>query len=128
MKGNRKGCVSIVQYNTNGTFVNEYNSILEAAITQRIRPTGISKCLRKDSKTYKGYVWRYKDPNHPIGKRRGNQATQKDISVKEEFVEKHCSIEDIPHSISSYSFVQTDDEKALLCNALASAIEWGHKN
>lgn len=128
MKGNRKGGVAVVQYTPTGIFVNEFTSILEAALSQRIKPTGISKCLREEMRTYKGSVWRYKDPSHPIGERRAKRAAQTEVSTPQVAIETPYTPKRIHPNIGSYTFVKTEDEKALLHNALASAIEWGNKN
>lgn len=49
-----------VQYTVDGIFVAEYESTAEAERLTGIKQRGIQNCARGETKTYCGYVWRYK--------------------------------------------------------------------
>ena len=57
--------VAIVQYNTNGDKIKEWNSVQEASTILNISNKGILGCLNGTKYTYKGFIWTYKD-NPPI--------------------------------------------------------------
>lgn len=42
-----------------GSIVSMYNSISEAAAFENLNIKGIRKCLSKERKTYKGFIWKY---------------------------------------------------------------------
>ncbi len=52
----------VIQYDSNGNFIKEWNSIYEAATTLNLIPTKISNvCLgKKHRKTCGGFIWKFK--------------------------------------------------------------------
>ena len=52
---------SVLQYDLDGNFITEYESINEAARQLGIRNDGISACLRKKQNSSGGYIWKYKN-------------------------------------------------------------------
>ncbi len=52
---------SICQYNRDGIFINEYNSIKEATLITNINSGNITLCCKGTLKTAGGYIWRYKE-------------------------------------------------------------------
>ena len=56
---NVEGCI-ILQFDKQGNFIKEYNSIKEAASNVRISSTHLVSALKGRSKTAARYVWRYK--------------------------------------------------------------------
>ncbi len=52
---------AIFQYDLDGNFIAEYESINEAARQLGIRNDGISACLRKKQNSSGGYIWKYKE-------------------------------------------------------------------
>ena len=57
--GHRK----ILQYDRNGNFIKQYNSIKEAAEENNIFAQNISTCCRKKIKQSCGFIWKYKKMN-----------------------------------------------------------------
>ena len=55
-----KKCKIILQFDKQGNFIKEYNSIKEAASNIRISSTHLVSALKGRSKTAARYVWRYK--------------------------------------------------------------------
>lgn len=56
----------IIQYDLQGNFIREWNSIKNAEITLKIHSSGIIQCC-KNSKMYKqsgGFIWKYKQINN----------------------------------------------------------------
>lgn len=51
----------IIQYNTDGNYLNEYNSVREASEKTKIKMCTIYKCLSGDNKTAGGFIWKYKE-------------------------------------------------------------------
>ena len=51
----------ILQYDIEGNFLKEFESINEAARKLNIRNDGISVCLREKQKTSAGFIWKYKE-------------------------------------------------------------------
>jgi hypothetical protein len=51
---------TIIQYNLEGNFIKEWNSIDEAAASLNIKKQGICNNLKNRSKTSGNYVWKYK--------------------------------------------------------------------
>ena len=50
----------ILQYNTEGELLNEFQTLKEASNLLKCTQNGISQCLRGKSKTIKGYIFKYK--------------------------------------------------------------------
>jgi nucleosome binding factor SPN SPT16 subunit len=50
----------ILQYNLNGNFIKEWDSLVEASKALNINRTGITNCLRRKSKHAGGFIWNYK--------------------------------------------------------------------
>ena len=63
--------VTVKQYTLEGEFVNEYNSIREAAKIAGIHPSCISRACKGEVKSAKGYQWRSDD--RPIERIRAGQ-------------------------------------------------------
>jgi hypothetical protein len=59
-RNKRKAIKSIIQYDLEGNFIKEWNSIKEASNFYGFHVSTISKNLRLDNKTACGYIWRYK--------------------------------------------------------------------
>lgn len=57
-EGNKK---KVIQYNKNGEFINEYDSITAASNATGIPLFNISKCCNECSKTSGGFIWEFKD-------------------------------------------------------------------
>lgn len=60
----KKGCISpkrkiVYQYNLNGEFICEHNSVSDAAESVNGSEAHISSCCRGKRKTHKGFVWKY---------------------------------------------------------------------
>jgi hypothetical protein len=53
----KKGCVYINQYDLNKNFIKKFHGITFAARELNITYNGIYDCLRKKSKSYKGFIW-----------------------------------------------------------------------
>jgi group I intron endonuclease len=53
----------VYQYDLEGKFINNYNSLKEAAQKNKISSSLLSLCCNKKIKTAKGYQWRFKDEN-----------------------------------------------------------------
>lgn len=51
---------AVLQYTTEGIFINEYPSLVDAAIAVKGNRTNISYCCKGKVNTYKGYKWRFK--------------------------------------------------------------------
>lgn len=51
----------IIQYDLNGNVIKEWNSIAEASRQLNIEQKNISACCRKKIKTFKKFIWRFKD-------------------------------------------------------------------
>lgn len=56
----------ILQYNLNGEFLKEWDSITEASNFYNIPISGISQCCQGITKSAHKYIWRYKTPNFPL--------------------------------------------------------------
>lgn len=63
MRENAIGKKKINQYDLNGNFIKQWNSINEAGRTLNIFPQNISKVCRNQQKYAKGYIWRYANDN-----------------------------------------------------------------
>lgn len=50
----------VLQYDLNGKFIREFDSVLQAGELCGIWKGGISTCLKGNQRTAGGYVWRYK--------------------------------------------------------------------
>jgi group I intron endonuclease len=53
--------IPVIQFDKNGNFITEYNSISEANRETGIAMTGISACCKHKRLTAGGFVWRYKE-------------------------------------------------------------------
>lgn len=63
----RKNVIEILQYTLEGDFVKKWNSIKEAAEYLNTKQGNISECLRGNSKSSSGYIWKYYyDDNYPL--------------------------------------------------------------
>ena len=51
----------VLQYDLNGKYINEYESINQAGRSLGITSSHIGECCRGKIKSYKGFVWRYFD-------------------------------------------------------------------
>lgn len=51
----------VIQYNTDGTFINEYSSTKEASLKTNIGMAALYKCLSGKNSTAGGFIWKYKD-------------------------------------------------------------------
>lgn len=51
----------INQYSKNGEYLNTFNSVKEAGLYVKTVPSNINNCLSGNTKTAKGYIWRYAD-------------------------------------------------------------------
>ena len=60
INSNKKRTKAILQYDLDGKFIKEWDSILNAAIYYNVSATNISACLNNRQKTCKGYIWKYK--------------------------------------------------------------------
>lgn len=56
----------ILQYDLNGDFIKEWNSITEASNFYNISISCISQCCQGITKSAYKYIWRYKTPNFPL--------------------------------------------------------------
>lgn len=66
-KRKAKGCCKrIKQYDLNGNFIKEWNSIKEAGETLKIHRGNISWCCKGKYKSTKGYIFEYQYPNLTI--------------------------------------------------------------
>ena len=51
----------VLQYNKDGKFINEYNSVGEASRITGANSSHIASCCRQERKTAKDYIWKYKE-------------------------------------------------------------------
>lgn len=51
----------IIQYDCDGTYLNEYVTIKEASANTKISISAIYKCLSGKNRTSGGFIWKYKD-------------------------------------------------------------------
>lgn len=51
----------INQYSKNGEYLNTFNSVKEAGLYVNTVPSNINNCLSGNTKTAKGYIWKYAD-------------------------------------------------------------------
>lgn len=51
----------VIQYNTDGQFVNMYHSVREASFRTRISMASIYKCVNGEHNTAGGFIWKYKN-------------------------------------------------------------------
>lgn len=58
---NNKKSKTIVQYDLDGTYLNEYHSAKEAERQTKVHNAHIGKCCRGVYKQSGGFIWRYKD-------------------------------------------------------------------
>lgn len=58
----------VYQFDKNGNFIDEFNSIIEAGIKNNISKTLISRCCHKQSMTAGGYLWSFDKNDVPIYK------------------------------------------------------------
>lgn len=58
---NAKPTKSIMQYNIDGSYINEYISVRDASNKTKIKMCTIYKCLSGDNKTAGGFIWKYKE-------------------------------------------------------------------
>ena len=56
----------IRQYDLNGNFIADFNSISEAAVSTGINDSNISKCCNHQQATAKGFIFRYSDDTTPV--------------------------------------------------------------
>lgn len=56
-----KRCKKVVQYDTNGTILDIYDSLLEASKKTNISYSGLSNACNKRTKTAGSFIWRYYD-------------------------------------------------------------------
>ena len=56
-----KSTKPIIQYDTDGYYINEYNSVKEAYNKTKIKICTIYKCLSGSNKTAGGFIWKYKE-------------------------------------------------------------------
>ena len=61
--GSKQAEREILQFDTGGSFIREYKSIMEIYRTLGYDPSSIVKCCKGKQKTCNGYVWRYKNTN-----------------------------------------------------------------
>ena len=54
-------CIPILQLSTNGILINEFNSITDARNKLHMSFNDIKKCLIDESKTHKGFIFKYKN-------------------------------------------------------------------
>lgn len=52
---------TVLQFDKNGNFIKEWPSISEAARIINISTGNIVKCCKGKQKTYKGFIWKYKE-------------------------------------------------------------------
>ena len=51
----------MIQYDLDGNFIKEWDSIKEASFYYKIHGSNIGNCCRKTQKTTSGYKWKFKD-------------------------------------------------------------------
>lgn len=51
----------VIQYNTDGVFINEYPSVKDASNKTNISMTALYKCLSGRNNTAGGFIWKYKN-------------------------------------------------------------------
>lgn len=61
--GSKRAEREIIQFDTNGAFIQEHKSIMEIHRALGYDPSSIVKCCKGKQKTCNGYVWKYKDQN-----------------------------------------------------------------
>lgn len=56
-----KSIKHVIQYDTDGSYLNEYSSVKEASDKTKIKICTIYKCLSGSNKTAGGFIWKYKE-------------------------------------------------------------------
>lgn len=101
--------VPVLQFDKNGILLNEFYSANEAARVLTGDPkksSGIISCCKGKAKTYKNYVWKYKDEKHSSKKYNinktniGNSKKVIQLSVNNEFLNEYNSITEAALSIT----------------------------
>lgn len=49
----------VIQYNTDGTYLNKYDSVMEASNKTKVKMCNIYKCLSGKNRTAGGFIWKY---------------------------------------------------------------------
>lgn len=62
----RAHCKKVLQYDLQGNFIKEFNSIKEASIETKANRTSITNCCKSKSKTAGRYQWMFKDDDKKI--------------------------------------------------------------
>ncbi len=57
---NGKRSKQVIQFLKDGTFIREWSSTMEIERQLQFGHGAISRCCRGETKTYKGYIWKYK--------------------------------------------------------------------
>jgi hypothetical protein len=73
--GKHKGVKPVLQYDKQGNFIKEWNSITEAEFKLNLCKGRISSCCRYINKTAGGFIWRFK--NNPITDKNFKLSTHK---------------------------------------------------
>lgn len=53
----------VIQYDLQGNFIKEWNSMMDIERKMNISHTSVSLCCRNKVKNIRGYIWKYKDTN-----------------------------------------------------------------
>lgn len=65
--GNALNIIAVLQYNMDGNFIAEYESLTDAAKAVNGAQQSISKCCKCESKYSYGYLWKFKESdNYPL--------------------------------------------------------------
>jgi hypothetical protein len=95
----------IKQYDLNGNFIKEYNSIVSAAKEMNISKSCIRGVLTNNRKTAAGYIWKYSDDKNidfiekiTINKNKGRKVCQYDLEMN--LIKIHNSIAEASKNIN----------------------------
>ena len=83
------------QYDKEGNFIRQWNSIQEASMKLKIKASTISSCLRRKKITAGGFIWRYSADITPISKNANRKCKQIDqYDKKGKFIRQWDSVKE----------------------------------
>lgn len=128
-----KTTTAVKQYLLDGTFVREYDSIIEINKILGLKNSTISQCCRKITKQSYGFIWRYSLDTEPIIAVKNNRVKPMIIQYiknDKKFVARYSSFDEVCSQFNTtkdefskicntdQSFIHNDIEYMFLCNIL----------
>lgn len=56
----------VLQFDLNGNLIKEWSSVSECSQSLNIDLSSIAKCCRGEKKTYKAFIWKYKNKESDV--------------------------------------------------------------